>query len=284
MTCEYHENTPDLWGTKLPYPPAHNGHKYDRGHVLMLGGASHMTGAIRMAAAAAMRVGAGLCTIVTGKDSLPAYQRDDAAPHILYRLADNRALFPEFFSDDERLSAALLGPGAGLDEPVSLKRAVLGTLVTGKPVVLDADALSVFADEPETLIEALHENCVLTPHEGEFTRVFPYIAGQGSRLEQAQKAAADSGAILVLKGAETLIAALGRVPLVNKHASPWLATAGAGDVLAGMIAGLLGQGMKPFDAASAAVWMHGEAALRFGVGLTAPDIIDEIPGVLRDFT
>ena len=146
--------------------------------------------------------------------------------------------------------------------------------------VLDAGALTVFADNPDLLFKALHEKCVLTPHQGEFSRLFGN--SPESRLAQAVAAAKKAGCVVVLKGAETIIAAPGHDPVVNNHAAPYLATAGTGDVLAGMIAGLLAQDMDPFAAACAAVWIHGDAALRVGPGLVAPDLIACIPVVLRD--
>lgn len=269
-----YENDPALWQDKVPKPDQ-KGHKYSRGHVVMLGGA-RMTGAIRMASMAAMRSGAGLCTVVADESAGDVYRKD--APHIMFEPLQS---LPEFFEHcrDERRNAALIGPGAGLDDPESLKDAVLKLLQSGKKLVLDADALSVFEDGPDRLLKALHEDCVLTPHEGEFKRLFPGVTG--NKLEKTQHAAALCEAVILFKGPDTVIAQQGKTPIINTHATPWLATAGAGDVLAGMIGGFMGQGADVFDAACMASWIHGEAALEFGPGLTAPDIIDGIPAILK---
>ena len=270
------ENEPDLWREKLPQPKKGN-HKYSRGHLVILGG-NRMTGAARMASEAAMRIGAGLCTIVADKEAANVYQR--AAAHVLY---EELAGFKDFASHiaDKRRNVMLLGPGAGLDDVAGLRQAVLAALETGKAVVLDADALTCFADEPEVLYKALHDKCVLTPHEGEFAKLFPALSG--SKLEKTEEAAHITGAVVLLKGADTVIAQEGRTSVVNTHATPWLATAGAGDVLAGIIGGLLAQNMPVFEAACAGSWIHGEAGERKGPGLVAPDIIEEVPSVLRDF-
>jgi len=180
------------------------------------------------------------------------------------------------------LVAAAVGAGRGggaAAEAVSGLLAATG-LATGKAGVLDADALTCFAEEPKLLYAALHEKCVLTPHEGEFAKLFPGLPG--GRLERAEAAAALTGAAILLKGPDTILARAGRTTVVNTHATPWLATAGAGDVLAGIIAGLLAQGMDALDAACAGAWIHGEAGERVGPGLVAPDIIAGIPGVMRD--
>ena len=233
-----------------------------------------MTGAARLAALACMRIGAGLCTVVADSSAAHAYQC--GAPHILYEpLTD----WPEHLKDSRR-KAALLGPGAGQDE--GLRAKVLDSVALTPSVVLDADALTVFSGQAEDLFAALNDHCVLTPHEGEFSRLFGDM--KGAREDRALAASRLSGALIVLKGAETVIACPDGRIMVNDHASPYLATAGSGDVLAGMILGLLAQGMPAFAASCAAVWIHGEAALRFGPGLVAPDIIEQIPGILRELT
>ncbi len=271
------ENDPCLWASLLPRP-GQESHKYERGHVVVLGGAQ-MTGAGRMASESCMRTGAGLCTVAADADSAAIYKK--GAPHIMVEsLSGGVAGFAAHLSDARR-NVAVLGPGAGLDDRRGLQKAVLETLATGKAVVLDADALSCFEGEAARLLDALHENCVLTPHEGEFTRLFPDL--DGHKFDRAMAAAARAGAVILLKGAETIIARHDKMPVVNIHATPWLATAGAGDVLAGMIAGFAAQGVATFDAACAASWIHGESASRKGPGLVAPDIIEGIPSVLRDF-
>lgn len=269
------ENEPSDWAEDLPRPH-HDDHKYTRGHVYIFGG-DEMTGAARMASESSMRIGAGICTLIAGEKALPIYKA--AAPHIICKeYKDN--IVGEIV-DSQHKQAFLIGSGYGQENPEQLKKIVMRLLVSGKPLVLDADALTVFADEPYTLMEKLHENVVLTPHEGEFSRLFG-IKDEG-RIEKASEAARECKAVIILKGAETLIAQRKRL-IRNTHASPYLATAGAGDVLAGMIAGLMAQGMNPLKASCAAVWMHGAAALQSGPGMIAPDIIEKIPSILRDFS
>lgn len=269
------KNSPEIWRDFLPRP-APGGHKYDRGQLIVLGGVS-MTGAARLAAEAGMRAGAGVCTIVSSMKVREIYLK--GAPHVMFEPYRRLGDFARHL-DDPRRSAVVMGPGAGREK--ALRRAVTSALNTGKPAVLDADALSVFAGAADKLCGALHARCVLTPHEGEFARLFPDIAS-GDRVQRAVAAAQRVGCVVLLKGAETVIAAPDGRVVVNDHASPWLATAGAGDVLAGMIGGWLAQGMDCYLAACAAAWIHGEAAIRFGPGLTAPDIVAGIPAVLRDF-
>lgn len=270
-----YENDPGLWRGHVPHPDRKN-HKYSRGHIVMCGG-PRMTGAVRMAAQAAMRAGAGLCTVAADERAADVYRTD--APHVMYEPLASMDDFAAHYKDKRR-NALLLGPGAGHDDQKGLQKAVLESLESGKPLVLDADALNVFADTPERLYDALHENVVLTPHEGEFAKVFPSCA-EGSKLDRAQQAAALCPSVILVKGPDTVIVRQDKAPVVNTHASPWLATAGAGDVLAGLIGGFMAQGVEAFDAACMASWVHGEAALEFGPGLTAPDIIDGIPQTLK---
>lgn len=261
-------NDPVLWRARLPRPAA-EGHKYDRGHVVVFG-AAHLTGAARMAAQAAMRAGAGLCTVVAPQDAFDVYRSD--APHIMVEVWGKT----EAHLSDPRRNSAIIGPGQEGD----IRPAVRAILGARRATVLDAGALTSFAGDMDALCAALHKDVVLTPHRGEFSRFF----GDDGRDPVAQAAAAANlcGCVVLLKGAQTVLAAPDRVPVVNSHASPYLATAGAGDVLAGLLGGLMAQGMAPFDAACAAAWMHGEAALRFGPGLIAPDLINAIPAVLQD--
>jgi ADP-dependent NAD(P)H-hydrate dehydratase / NAD(P)H-hydrate epimerase len=265
------ENEPALWRELLPQLAA-SANKYTRGHALLIGGYP-MTGAARMAARAAARAGAGLTTIAVARAALDVYAA--ALTSIMVRPLDESADLAPLLAD-ARFSAFLIGPGAGVGERT--RERTLALLATGRPVLLDADALSVFADQPQSLFAAIHGPCVLTPHEGEFTRLFKVT---GDKLTRARAAAAASGAVVVLKGADTVIAAPDGRAILNSNAPPSLATAGAGDVLGGFILGLLAQRMDAFHAAAAAVWMHGAAAADFGPGLLAEDLPDLLPAVLR---
>src|SRR5690606_25949027 len=177
---------------------------------------------------------------------------------------------------DARKNVLVVGPGAGVSE--ATRQHVLAALGTGRAAVLDADAITSFGSAPQALFSAIKGPCVLTPHEGEYSRLF---AGQGSQLERARQAARASGGVVLLKGADTVVAAPDGRAVINTNAPPTLATGGTGDVLTGIIAGLMAQGMTPFLAASAAAWMHGEAASQFGPGLIAEDLPEMLPRVLR---
>lgn len=270
-----HENAPVLWQAQLPWPQP-DGHKFSRGHVVVHGGGAAQTGAARLAARAAARGGAGLVSVACDGESLPIYAANLEA--VMTRVCDSEADLTEFLKD-ERVRCYLLGPGAGVND--NTLAAVLAALALKKPVVLDADALSVAAREPQTVFAALADvPAILTPHAGEFARLFGDIAtGDADKITQAQHAAKQAGAVVIYKGADTVIAAPDGRVVVNTTTSPWLATAGAGDVLAGMCAGLMAGGMPPFEAACAAVWMHGAAAIRFGAGLIAEDLPDILPAI-----
>jgi len=265
------ENDPRLWLAVLPQ--LHDdGNKYTRGHALISGGYP-MTGAARMAARAAARAGAGLTTIAVAPIALPVYAA------ALTSVMVQPLAMPEDFGcllDDNRYTAFLIGPGAGTgDETRTRALAMLGT---GRPTLLDADALTAFADDPLTLDRAITGPCVLTPHDGEFHRLFD---PNGDKLTRTRVAARRSGAIIVLKGSDTVITSPDGRSVINSNAPPTLATAGSGDVLSGIVLGLLAQGMDPFLAAAAAVWLHGAAATEFGPGLIAEDLPDLLPRVFR---
>jgi ADP-dependent NAD(P)H-hydrate dehydratase / NAD(P)H-hydrate epimerase len=265
------ENGPELWSGTLPRLTA-AGHKYARGHALLLGGYP-MTGAARLAARAAARLGAGLVSVAVPERALTIYAT--ALTSIMVRpLADAADLVT--LLGDARFNALLIGPGAGVSPET--KAHALRLLATGRPTVLDADALTVFAEDRATLFAARSGPVVLTPHEGEFRRLFDV---SGDKLSRARQAAAISGAVVVLKGADTVIAAPDGRAAINANAPPNLATAGSGDVLAGMILGLLAQQMPTFEAACAACWIHGAVAGDFGPGLIAEDLPDGVPAVLR---
>ncbi len=264
------ENDPALWADALPALQP-DGNKYTRGHALVSGGYP-TTGAARMAARAAARAGAGLVTVAVSEQALPIYAA--ALTSVMVSAVADAADFDRLLADS-RYSGFLIGPGAGAD--AAMRARVLAMLKTARPTVLDADALSCFKDQPDTLFRAITGPCVLTPHEGEFARLFE---ATGDKLARARAAAHRSGAVIVLKGSDTVIAAPDGRAIVNANAPPTLATAGAGDVLAGIVLGLLAQGMAPFLAAAAAVWLHGAAAMSFGPGLLAEDIPDLLPEVL----
>jgi hydroxyethylthiazole kinase-like uncharacterized protein yjeF len=187
---------------------------------------------------------------------------------------------------DRRLNAVVLGPGGGVGE--GMRAQVLTTLAGDRAVVLDADAVTSFADDPQRLFSAIRERgnaaTVLTPHDGEFARLFkpvPDVVDVPSKLEKVMAAARLSGAIVLLKGADTVVASPDGRAAISDNAPPWLATAGSGDVLAGMIAGLLAQKMPAFEAACAGVWLHGEAGNQAGPGLISEDLPEALPAVLR---
>jgi hydroxyethylthiazole kinase-like uncharacterized protein yjeF len=265
------ENGPPLWLAAYPWPRAED-HKYRRGHAVVFGGAE-LTGAARLAARAAARVGAGLVTVAAPEAAWPIYAGG------LMGIIVRSMRAPEDFAaliGDERVRATVVGPGAGVTP--ATRAAALAALRTRRAVVLDADALTVFAKSMEALIGAVNGPTVLTPHEGEFARLF---GGEDDRLSRARKASKQAGAVIVLKGPDTVIAAPDGRAAINANAPPDLATGGTGDVLGGLIAGLLAQGLAPFEAACAGCWLHGEAAREFGPGLVADDLIDTLPPALR---
>jgi hydroxyethylthiazole kinase-like uncharacterized protein yjeF len=275
-------NEPPLWLAKFPRPSA-AGHKYDRGHAVVVSGPMPSTGAAKLAARGALRAGAGLVTIASPADALAAHAAESVA--VMVRQVDDADGLAAFLTDRRR-NAVVLGPGGGVGDET--RRQVAAALASEAAAVLDADALTSFAGEAATLAAAIaghsERAVVLTPHEGEFSRLFNEINNNPkllSKLEKARAAARFVGAVVLLKGADTVVAAPDGRASINAHAPPTLATAGSGDVLAGMIGGLLAQGMPAFEAASAAVWMHGDAALRFGPGLISEDLPDQVPAVLR---
>ncbi len=233
-----------------------------------------MTGAARLAARAAARLGAGLVTIAAPETAAAIYAA--ALAGILVAPVAGLDEFRELLGDGRR-NAALIGPGAGVGAETRDK--TLAILAAGKRAVLDADALTEFAGDPQTLFGSIGSPCVMTPHAGEFARVFD---PSGSKPERVRRAARRSGAVVVLKGADTVVAAPDGRVAINANAPPDLATAGSGDVLAGMVLGLLAQGMEPFAAAAAAVWLHGACGSRLGGGLVAEDLVETLPLVIRD--
>jgi len=268
---------PALWLPEYPWPTV-EGHKYLRGHAVVASGPIYSTGAARLAARGALRAGAGLVTVASPRDALAVNAAQLTA--IMVREADDARGLAALLAD-ARKNAVLIGPGHGVGE--GTRAMVLAALAAGPRVVLDADALTSFADDPETLFKAIHAReapVVMTPHEGEFARLFGDLIAE-PKVERTRKAASRAGATVLLKGADTVIAAADGQAAINGTASPWLATAGSGDVLGGIVLGLLAQGMTGFLGASAAVWMHGEAAKTFGPGLIAEDLPEMLPAVLR---
>ena len=266
------ENDPAWWQELLPRPGL-DSHKYTRGHALVAGGAV-MTGAARLGARAAARLGAGLVTVAAPAPVFPVYAAalTGVIVHPVASLDEFRDLL-----GDKRKNAALIGPGAGVGVETGDK--ALAILAAGKSAVLDADALTSFAEDPARLFAAIRSPVVMTPHEGEFARLFDTAGG---KLERARGAARASGAVIVLKGADTVIAAPDGRAAVNANAPPDLATAGSGDVLSGMVLGLMAQHVESFAAAAIAVWLHGEAGRRAGPGLVAEDLVETLPAVVRD--
>jgi ADP-dependent NAD(P)H-hydrate dehydratase / NAD(P)H-hydrate epimerase len=265
------ENDPVVWRRELPHAkPSAN--KFTRGHALLCGGYP-VTGAARMAARAAARAGAGLTTIAVPPAALAIYA--SALTSIMVQPLEPDGGLTRLLSDS-RYTGFLIGPGAGVSD--ATRDSALALLRTGRPVLLDADAISVFASRTDELRHAIGGPCVMTPHDGEFARLFEL---RGDKLTRARAAARQIGAVIVLKGADTVIAAADGRAIINTNAPATLATAGSGDVLGGFILGLLAQGMDPFLAAAAGVWMHGAAAATFGPGLLAEDLPDLLPAVLR---
>ncbi|MCM2474739.1 NAD(P)H-hydrate dehydratase [Rhizobium sp. CG5] len=262
-------NHPSIWGRSIPQATS-DSHKYRRGHLTVFSGGSAATGAARLSAMSGLRVGAGLVTLASPQEAMAANAAQTTA--VMVKPVDDLSALQAYLQDGRR-GAFVLGPGFGVgaharDFALALKDRLL---------VLDADGLTAFKEDPQSLFAAFaggDARLVLTPHEGEFARLFADLAADASlgKVDRALAAAARAHAVVVYKGADTVIAAPDGRALINDNAPPWLATAGSGDVLAGMIGGLLAQGVPAFEAAAAGVWLHGEAGQRAGEGLTAEDL------------
>jgi hydroxyethylthiazole kinase-like uncharacterized protein yjeF len=270
-------NEPALWGDAFPLPRA-DGHKYHRGHAVVVSGGLARTGAARLAARGALRAGAGLVTLASPAEALAVNASHLTA--IMLERMDGAAGLSAILSDQRR-NAVCLGPALGTGE--ATRALVAEALASGAATVIDADGLTAFAADPAALFAGIRawpdRPVVLTPHAGEFARLFgtdPALA----KPDAARRAAALAGAAVILKGPDTVVAMPDGTVSIAANAPPWLATAGSGDVLAGIVTGLLAQGMAPFEAASAAVWLHGEAGQAAGLGLIAEDLPEALPRVL----
>ena len=276
------ENVPRAWRKSFPVPQT-DGHKYARGHAVVVSGGMAATGAARLAARGCLRAGAGLVTLASPRDALVV--NASALTAVMIRAIDTSIEFGELLTD-KRFNALVIGPGAGVG--ARTRDFMLTALSAQRGLVLDADALTSFAEAPDHLFEAIKAShdlqVVLTPHEGEFPRLFSDMSNKHpnrSKLERVRDAAERSGAVVLLKGPDTVVASPDGRATISANAPPWLATAGAGDVLAGMISGLLAQGVQAYEAASIGAWMHGEAAREAGPGLIAEDLPEVLPAVFR---
>ncbi|KZL21842.1 Bifunctional NAD(P)H-hydrate repair enzyme Nnr [Pseudovibrio axinellae] len=277
-------NCDKIWGD-IPDMPAVAGHKYNRGHTLVVSGPKFATGASRLAARAAQRAGSGLVSIVAREQA--AHVHAAHLNSIMICLADRIADF-ERILEDQRLNCVVIGPAVGVGRETQER--VVQCLLDERGVVIDADALMSFEPKPEILFEYIAQaqtgaRVVLTPHEEEFRRLFPDLneaTSTACKVERVQQAAARAGAVVVLKGADTVIADPAGAVAINASGTPWLASAGTGDVLAGIIGGYLAQGLSAYQAAAKGVWVHGRAAEYAGDGLIAEEVIDHIPDVITE--
>jgi hydroxyethylthiazole kinase-like uncharacterized protein yjeF len=282
-------NCPQLWAGQFKIPRA-DGHKYTRGHAVVVSGGISSTGAARLAARAALRAGAGLVTLASPREALAVNAAANTA--VMVRPVDGAAELTALLAD-RRINAIVLGPGGGVGP--AMREIVLAALAGKRAAVLDADALTSFAQTPEILFSAIRgkvsENAshvsheiVLTPHEGEFSYLFGKpnkLIDSTSKYDLARSAAKASGATILLKGPDTVVASPDGRAAIAENAPPWLATAGSGDVLAGLVGGLLAQGMPAYEAACAGVWLHGEMGNEAGPGLIAEDLAEVLPRVYR---
>jgi hydroxyethylthiazole kinase-like uncharacterized protein yjeF len=274
QTSDMLENTPDLWLSRFPWPTSAS-HKHTRGRLIVISGEVWSTGAARLSARAGLRLGAGLVTLLSSSEALAVNAAHLEA--IMLKAFDTELELEQLAAD---VDAAVIGPAAGVTETTLLN--LLALARTGAALVIDADAITVFKDDPEELFSVLDRDDILTPHPGEFERIFPgLLKASAHRLEAARKAAKQADAVVLLKGPDTVIAAPDGRTAVNTNGSAWLATAGSGDVLAGFIGALVAQGMESFEAACAAAWIHADAAELHGPGLIAEDLPGLAPAVLR---
>ncbi len=268
-----YENTPKLWLSKLPRRDFYS-HKYSYGHSVIIGG-EEIVGAAKLASKAALRIGSGLVTLLSPPSVFPIYASSLDSVLVSRDTLDSHLR-------DSRKHTYLAGPGNGVSEKT--KTNILSILKAQKNCIIDADGITAFSEDRDTLFKAIrnsNSNIVLTPHQGEFKRLFPSLSDK-NKLEAAREAARMSSAVIVYKGADTVIASPDGKGVINTNAPPTLATAGSGDVLSGIITGLVAQGMNGFEASSAGVWIHGASADLHGEGLISEDIIDKIPSILQN--
>lgn len=267
------ENSPALWHSQMPQP-GFGVHKYQRGHLKVVSGGPWNTGAARLTARAGLRAGAGLVTMLSPPEAAGVHAAHLTAIMLApFQTAEDLAAYAA------RASAMVIGPAAGIND--ATRANVEALLKSPARILLDADALTVFGENPDALFRQLRPTDILTPHEGEFSRLFgDLLATSDNKVQAARAAAAKAGCVILLKGADTVIAQPDGNALVNTHATRWLATAGSGDVLAGIIAGFMAQGVDTFVAAAIGSWLHGEAGRRVGAGLIAEDIEKQLPIIL----
>jgi NAD(P)H-hydrate epimerase len=269
------ENGPELWGSEYPWPQV-DGHKYARGHCVVVSGNAHATGAARLAARGALRIGAGLVSVASPPDAAATNAAQLTA--IMVKPFDGAKGLSDMLSD-KRFNTVVIGPGCGVGRKT--QELVAAVLATEAAVVLDADALTSFHDDPTALFRLLREPATLTPHAGEFERIFSGLLEKSqNKVEAARSAAAAAGCTVLLKGPDTVIGAPDGRAIVNSHAPATLATAGSGDVLSGFVGGLMAQHLDSYKAAAAAAWLHGKAAQRFGPGLISEDLPELLPAEL----
>lgn len=275
MAGRLFENGRGLWLSRFPWPAAQS-HKHQRGRMHVVSGGLASTGAARLAAQAGLRSGAGVVTVLCPPGALIV-----AASSLTAVMVASFGGPDELVALTEASDAVVIGPAAGVTE--ATRKNVEALAGAGRALILDADALSVFAGEADALEALLIAPAVLTPHAGEFERLFPGLLERSvNKVEAARQAAALTGAVVLLKGPDTVVAAPDGHAVVNTHGTPFLATAGSGDTLAGIVAGLMAQGMDAFDAACAGAWLHGDAGLRIGPGLTAEDLGGALRDALKD--
>jgi len=269
------ENSPLLWGSRLPQP-GQGSHKHARGHLAVVSGNIASTGAARLAGRAGLRAGAGLVTMLSPPDAV-AVNASHLTAIMLREIADAGDLRQAI----ETVSTVILGPAAGIN--ATTRENVESLLSSNAKAVLDADALTVFSDDRDAFYQQLRPDDLITPHIGEFKRLFgDLLDTEPNKVEATRKAAQLAGCVVLLKGPDTVVARPDGTAIVNTHATRWLATAGSGDVLAGIAGGLIAQGVDTFTAAAMASWLHGEAGRRVGAGLIAEDLESELPDILSD--